>query len=82
MSFLRWTTRCEWQNTDTLQTLSIEKYDDRIRKGAALVVREGGAVNVVNVVAYFRNEDDARRVAEVFFGGVREPNQAVCPERP
>lgn len=48
--------------------LSVTKYDDKIRKQAALVMDDetGSAV-----VAYFRDEDEARRVADLFFGGVR-----------
>ena len=64
---------CVWMSKSSAvakdgTALSVVKYDDKVRKQAALVLDdERQSV----VVAYFRDEDEARRVADLFFGGVR-----------
>lgn len=65
MIFL-WTSRHELEAA--AGSLFVAKYVDSIRKQAALVYRTGSSQSVV---AYFRDEDIAKDIAEQFFGGVQ-----------
>lgn len=69
MSVFEWWSRHEIVALDG-GSLFVSKYVDSIRKQAALVVRDGGQQVAV---AYFRDEEVARDIAERFFGGVVTP---------
>ncbi len=65
--FVQWESASEFLHTGTGTRVSVEKF--RIRKSAALVLRDG---TVGTPIAYFTSEEQAKRFCDEFLGGVRD----------
>jgi hypothetical protein len=70
--FVQWESRNELIDRITGKRASVQKY--RIRKSAALVIRDG---TVGTPVAYFTSAEAARRFCDEFLGGVIGPHAAT-----